>query len=882
MRRIRNLAGIAAVALITATLASAGHASGATVVDDTKVSDRLHELTVETDAFAEPTKLHVFLPSGYAADSSRNWPVTYILAGMQNNYDSFADFLDGERLSADYPSIIVSPDGNSGFWSDWYNAGRGGPPEYETFVIDQLADLIDDRYRTIPDRSHRAIFGISMGGYGAMMLAARHPDLFGSAATLSGAVDTNNPLIAGALSLGSSLDGSAVDAINGPRLTEAVRWHGRNPTDLASNLRGTNLQVRTANGVLNPAIGEGDDPADAVSCVVEGGVYQGSVSFNRRLDELGIGHLWKDYGNGCHTPENFTREVLDTLAVFKRNFANPEAAPAGFNYRTIEPKFEIWGWQITADPRRALEFMTVEAGKDAFKLAGSGTTTVTSPARYSGLKAVDVGGRKLKPDREGRVTFEVDLGAPHTIQQYRPGASGDFGSATVRLKPHAVVKITKLTRKKRRVRVCAKAIGGTLPKARVRVGKRRVVVRLTQRVRCLTLGIRGNPRRVVISGRDTYGHLVKVSARFRSKHPISTSGPAGLAFYKPPRKLPNGHGKLIWSRRTAPSKAVPGVRSTRRVLYTSTTPQGKKTAVSGYVSVPRGKAPRGGWPVITWAHGTTGIADTCAPSRSLGHGPPEPFIRTWVAAGYAVASTDYQGLGTPGVHPYLVGSAAGRSVLDIVRAARQLDPSIGRRFIITGVSQGGQAALFAASLAGSWTPDLRLRGAISYAPGSHLLEQKNLLPSLTSPSSLSAVAALILAGAVTTSPSLEPAEILTGPALSLYPQINRKCLASLSLPDSFGGLAPSTLIRPGADTAALDKALRAMNPAVRIDGPVMLAQGSADTTAFPVYTELLRSELEAKGDRIDYRLYPGIDHLGIVDAAEADAMAFFKRRLPSG
>ena len=360
----------------------------------------------------------------------------------------------------------------------------------------------------------------------------------------------------------------------------------------------------------------------------------------------------------------------------------------------------------------------------------------------------------------------------------------------------------------------------------------------------------------------------------------STKGPAGLAFYKPPKKWPKGHGKLIWSRQVKPETPIPGVKSSRLVLYTSTTAQGKRTAVSGYVSVPKGRAPKGGWPVIAWAHGTTGIADKCAPSLALAGGPPEPFVRRWVAAGYAVAATDYQGLGTPGIHQYLVGKSEGRSILDIVAAARQLNTPISRRFVVAGVSQGGQATLFAASLAGSWTPGLRLRGTVSYAPGTHFYEQKNLLPLLTSPNSLSAVAAMILAGAVSTSTDVVPSRILTDPALALYPQINQRCLPELSLPDSYGGLAPSTLIRGDADTTALDAALKAMNPAVKIAGPVLLAQGENDGTAFPMYTDQLNDELLAKGVDVDYIKYPGVGHQDIVDAAEPDAMPFFERRLP--
>ena len=154
---------------------------------------------------------------------------------------------------------------------------------------------------------------------------------------------------------------------------------------------------------------------------------------------------------------------------------------------------------------------------------------------------------------------------------------------------------------------------------------------------------------------------------------------------------------------------------------------GKAVAVSGTVSIPKGKAPKGGWPVITWGHGTTGIADACAPSRDSASNPAHgsidyayPLLQRWLKAGYAVVRTDYEGLGTPGDHPYLIGRSEGYSMLDMVRAARKLDKHLGKQVIIAGHSQGGQAALFAASLAPKWTPELKVRGTVALAPVSHL------------------------------------------------------------------------------------------------------------------------------------------------------------------
>jgi pimeloyl-ACP methyl ester carboxylesterase len=367
------------------------------------------------------------------------------------------------------------------------------------------------------------------------------------------------------------------------------------------------------------------------------------------------------------------------------------------------------------------------------------------------------------------------------------------------------------------------------------------------------------------------------------------TGPGGLRFYKPPKDLPRGHGKLVWSRKAGGLVPLAEASSTKLVLYTSQTPQGKDVAVSGSVSIPKGDPPKGGWPVITYAHGTTGTADACAPSRVANGGLAvgyvtyiNPELNDWLEAGYAVVRTDYQGLGTPGKHSFLIGTAEGRSVLDIVRAARQLDPDIGKRYLIAGHSQGGHAALFAAGAAAAYTPDLKLRGTVAYAPASHLLEQAKLLPLLTQPSALSALAVLILQGASTANSKIDIQKILSDPALALYPQVNKVCEPQLGAANSYGGQAPSTLIRPGANTGPLFKVLGRNNPAVKTKAPILMPQGEADQTVFPDFTTKLDQELVAAGDDVTYKLYPGVDHGGVVSAAEPDVLGFFERRLPPG
>jgi pimeloyl-ACP methyl ester carboxylesterase len=362
------------------------------------------------------------------------------------------------------------------------------------------------------------------------------------------------------------------------------------------------------------------------------------------------------------------------------------------------------------------------------------------------------------------------------------------------------------------------------------------------------------------------------------------TAPAGSAFYAPPKHTSaTRHGAPIWARKLTGAGALKPAASNTLVLYRSTGSDGKRDAVSGTITVPKGKAPRGGWPILTWAHGTTGIADSCAPSRS----PSDPYtsyvypdLAEWLKAGYAVVRTDYQGLGTPGVHGYLIGKDEGRSVLDIVRAARKVVGHLSNRVIIGGHSQGGHAALWAAALAPSWTPELKVAGTVAFAPASHLGEQASLIRAVTTPSSLTVLAALILRAADSARPSLHVSSLLSDKAAALYPLTLTACLAGLNATNSFAGLAPSEALKDGADTDPLVAFLNSNDPeTLKIRTPVEILQGTADATVLPPFTDQLDSALRANGAKVTYTTYPDVTHGGIVAAADADALAFAARKL---
>ncbi len=357
--------------------------------------------------------------------------------------------------------------------------------------------------------------------------------------------------------------------------------------------------------------------------------------------------------------------------------------------------------------------------------------------------------------------------------------------------------------------------------------------------------------------------------------------PAGLKLYKPPKALAKyTHGDLIWARKVG--NPLPQAGRTWTLLYRSTSIRGKAIGVSGFVMLPRGKAPKGGWPVVSWAHGTSGIADSCAPSREP-KGPytfyAAPQFGAWLKAGYAIANTDYEGLGTPGVHPYLVGRSAGRGVVDIVRASRQIDGRLSRRYVIAGHSQGGHAALFAAALGPKWAPELKLRGVAAFAPASHLGLLSRALTGFTTPSGFSGLAAMVLRGVSSVYPQVKKKEIASDQALALLPKVDQVCLGELNSPSLFGGLAPASLIRPGADMSKLNTILDAQNPNLKIAAPILMAQGLSDTTVFPFMSNQLDTELKDGGNKVTYLTFPDVDHVGVVGAADARTRTFFAARL---
>ena len=143
------------------------------------------EVLVYSESMNKDVPVTVITPDGYW--KGKSYPVVYLLHGFSDNHLKWAE--DGHlgRLADQYDVIVVMPDGG---FSSWYFDSPVMPEyKYETFITKELIPAVDKKYRTLPDRSGRAVTGNSMGGHGAMYLAIRHQDLFGSVGCLSGGVD---------------------------------------------------------------------------------------------------------------------------------------------------------------------------------------------------------------------------------------------------------------------------------------------------------------------------------------------------------------------------------------------------------------------------------------------------------------------------------------------------------------------------------------------------------------------------------------------------------------------------------------------------------------------------------------------------------------------
>ncbi len=335
-------------------------------------------------------------------------------------------------------------------------------------------------------------------------------------------------------------------------------------------------------------------------------------------------------------------------------------------------------------------------------------------------------------------------------------------------------------------------------------------------------------------------------------------------FYRAPAALPPTPGVLIREDGLQSVQQIPDGASARRILYTTTMPDGALTTAVATVLLPA-NPPAGPRPVVLWEHGTLGIEQKCMPSATAEPFKLIPAIAESLARGWVVVAPDYQP-DSAGVHPYYIASGLARSGLDALRAVRQLDGvSIGRRAVVWGHSQGGQSALATAAFDSGYAPGVRLVGVAALAP---LADMPMFLKARGSTEQGQQLAAFLITAYDRYFPdirfsSVVPAEIAdkVRAMAGLCPLDPGDAVELTALTRDLG----ETLVIGDPDLPALRRHLVANAPDGKVPVPVLIAQGSDDTLVLPTLTAQFVSARCAAGQVIDYRVVSGVDHGEIIE-----------------
>ena len=374
----------------------------------------------------------VYLPPGYATSGLR-YPVVYLLHGGGGDegdwvaQGSLQQTLDAAALADPAHAVIaVTPDGRSGQWFDYYD----GSFQLETYVLRYLIPYVDRHFHTIADRRGRAIDGLSNGGYGALHFAAKAPDLFIAAGSMSGNVGART--MSG---LGTPIGNT------GQQAQEAgAYYYGNVPISLVPNLDAVDLTIDWG------ATCSSDLTVDlCATWGFEQSFRADNQAFRDELNAQGHrnyeyretegGHAWRWWSmwlRDRHLPYFFAR-LSPPEPLSKRLVPSP--LPASFRYRSIFPHFSVWGYDVTvARPQREFLDLT-DVTVNGLHVRGTGQATITTAGRYAPGRAYRVSGAGLPDatvvaDRAGRLTIVVDLGPGHEVEQYSPEARVEEAAGT--------------------------------------------------------------------------------------------------------------------------------------------------------------------------------------------------------------------------------------------------------------------------------------------------------------------------------------------------------------------------------------------------------------------------------------------------------------------
>ncbi|MEU6387792.1 alpha/beta hydrolase family protein [Streptomyces sp. NPDC046939] len=319
-RRTRARQVLLALAALLCTLvphapaAAAQDRGGAEVVGVTRVAERQVDLSVRSSALGDRTvKVRLLTPDGWnPKDHRRHWPTLWLLHGCCGDYTSWTSRTDVAGIKSLRNVLVVMPEaGWNGWYSDWWNYGQGGAPAWETFHTKELRRLLESDWGA---GGRRVVAGLSMGGQGALMYAARHPGMFRAAAAYSGSAHPllNDESVHRIMAFFAG-QGDDPRKVWGDPVAQRAVWAAHDPYHLARHLTRLPVYLSCGDGTAGPL-----DPPGATDAL--------EADFNRQnhaladaLNRLGARRLTTHfYGPGTHTWAYWQRELHASLPMLLR------------------------------------------------------------------------------------------------------------------------------------------------------------------------------------------------------------------------------------------------------------------------------------------------------------------------------------------------------------------------------------------------------------------------------------------------------------------------------------------------------------------------------------------------------------------------------------